>query len=204
MKRKSSILLLTLLCSLTMVLSGCNELDYMIGEISGEFTGKNMQIETYDENSQLIDSIHGESVGMREDSKIEGLLNIQVGGKTMLHMGSSLIAYEDGLNNVFNTYVKKVDITNYDKSVPMLNRLVSDMKNSFNGSALVILIRSQSGQPLATFAGNSVSYFSTDVPKTTGLLVDGKKLVIYRCDYTIYNVGLLNGQNVKDKNITKQ
>lgn len=76
MKRKSSILLLTLLCSLTMVLSGCNELDYMIGEISGEFTGKNMQIETYDENSQLIDSIHGESVGMREDSKIEGLLNI--------------------------------------------------------------------------------------------------------------------------------
>lgn len=122
----------------------------------------------------------------------------------MLHMDSSLIAYEDGLNNVFNTYVKKVDITNYDKSVPMLNRLVSDMKNSFNGSALVILIRSQSGQPLATFAGNSVSYFSTDVPKTTGLLVDGKKLVIYRCDYTIYNVGLLNGQNVKDKNITKQ
>ncbi|MCM3273784.1 DUF5052 family protein [Paenibacillus elgii] len=56
---------------------------------------------------------------------------------------------------------------------------------------MLILIRSQSGQPLATFVGNKVSYFATDIDKSTAFLIDGKYLFIYRCDYTIYDLSLL-------------
>lgn len=109
----------------------------------------------------------------------------------MLHVGSSLIAYENGLQNIFEEYVQTVDINNFDKSVPFINRMVNDLANYTTGKAKVVLIRSQSGQPLATFAGDDVSYFATDIDKSTGLLIDGNYLFVYRCDYTIYDLALL-------------
>ena len=54
-----------------------------------------------------------------------------------------------------------------------------------------ILLISQNGKPLATYVGDSVSVFSVDIPKTTAFLVDGKILIVYRCDYTVYDTALL-------------
>ena len=81
-----------------------------------------------------------------------------------------------------------------DRSVPILNQMINQFQNDFTGKSRVLLIRSQLGFPLATYAGNKVSIFSTDVPKTTGFLVDGKKLVVYRADYTVYDTALLEPQ----------
>lgn len=53
------------------------------------------------------------------------------------------------------------------------------------------MIRSQNGTPLAAYAGDRVSLDKSDAPKTSELLIDGKRLVIYRCDYTIYDRELL-------------
>lgn len=85
----------------------------------------------------------------------------------MLHVGSSLLAFESGLSNLFEEYSQKVDIKNFDRSVPFLNRLVNDLQNATVGKSKIVLIRSQSGQPLATFAGDDVSYFATDIDKST-------------------------------------
>ena len=84
-----------------------------------------------------------------------------------------------------------VDIANYDRSIPLVNRMVSSLKNDFTGKAKVVLIRSQNGTPLATYVGDKVSLYASDAPKTSELLVDGKRLIIYRCDYTIYDRELL-------------
>ena len=65
------------------------------------------------------------------------------------------------------------------------------MKSKFTGHNQVILIRSQSGIPLATFAGDKVSVHSTDVEKMTKITIDGKRMYIYRADYTIYDLDLL-------------
>lgn len=83
-------------------------------------------------------------------------------------------------------------LNNMQHGVPIINSLVNDFKNSFTGKEKLILIRSQNGTPLATYAGSNVSLYSTDVPKSTGLLVDGKYLFVYRCDYTIYDLALLS------------
>lgn len=37
-----------------------------------------------------------------------------------------------------------------------------------------------------------VSVFATDIDKSTGILIDDKYLLIYRCDYTLYDTELLN------------
>ncbi|MFS0815358.1 DUF5052 family protein [Lysinibacillus sp. 1P01SD] len=197
------LLKILIVVSLIAILTACNLLEYEVGNLKEELNGREMLIQTYDENSQLIDRVQGTSIGINADKKFsledsEGntvekssVLNIVVGEKQMLHVGSSLIAHETGLQNLVEEYAKQVDINNFDRSVPFLNRMVTDLQNITTGKSKIILIRSQSGQPLATFAGDEVSYFSTNIDKSTALLVDGKFLLIYRCDYSIYDTALL-------------
>ncbi len=187
-----------------LVLSGCNWIEYKIGSLKEQFVGRELTVQTYDENSQMIDRVQGKSVSIEADEEFSlkdvngdtveksSVLNITVGGKQMLHVGSSLIAYEDGLQNIFEEYVQQVDLNSFNRSVPFINRMVNDLQNLTTGKEKIILIRSQSGQPLATFAGDDVSYFATEIDKSTGILIDGKYLFIYRCDYTIYDLALLN------------
>lgn len=198
-----NLLKILIVVSLIAILTACNLLEYEVGNLKEELKGREMLIQTYDENSQLIDRVQGTSIGINADKKFsledsEGntvekssVLNIVVGEKQMLHVGSSLIAHETGLQNLIEEFAKQVDINNFDKSVPFLNRMVTDLQNITTGKSKIILIRSQSGQPLATFAGDEVSYFSTNIDKSTALLVDGKFLLIYRCDYSIYDTALL-------------
>lgn len=194
----------TLIVTILIVLSGCSIFNWEVERLKEKFVGDNMVIQTYDENSQLIDRIEGKSVSIEPDDRfaitdVDGeviekssVLNITVGGHEMMHVGSSLIAHSAGLHNYFNDYAETVDIDNLDKSVPFINRFVNQFRNVTTGKEKIILIRSQSGTPLATFYGNKVSTFSTSIDKTTGLLIDGERLFIYRSDYTIYDVELFD------------
>ncbi|MFW3654531.1 DUF5052 family protein [Vagococcus fluvialis] len=204
MKKISKLLkTLPVLVLLTVSLSGCTDLLNWGKDFKQDFKGLNMVIQTYDNNSQLIDSIKGKSVKIEKDTtfdrkdsegetrKESKVLSITVGGENMTHVGSSLIAYEDGMTNVFEEYAKTVKIDNQNKSVPMLNSMVNEFQNDFTGKSKTILIRSQNGSPLATFTGDSIRMSDTDVPSSTNFLIDGKRLFVYRCDYTVYDNKLL-------------
>ncbi|MCM2139519.1 DUF5052 family protein [Vagococcus fluvialis] len=204
MKKMSKLLkTLPVLVLLTVLLSGCTDLLNWGKDFKQDFKGLNMVIQTYDNDSQLIDSIKGKSVKIEKDTtfdrkdsegetrKESKVLSITVGGENMTHVGSSLIAYEDGMTNVFEEYAKTVKIDNQNKSVPMLNSMVNEFQNDFTGKSKTILIRSQNGSPLATFTGDSIRMSDTDVPSSTNFLIDGKRLFVYRCDYTVYDNKLL-------------
>lgn len=184
-------------------LTSCTTAQYLYNNFEAAIKGREQIITTYDENSQVIDRIEGKSISIGADDKFSirdsggktvqksGVLSITIGGKSMVHVGSSLIIADKGLPDVFNEFAKTVDIKNFNRSIPIINRMVNDMKNYTTGQSLLILVRSQSGIPLAAFVGNSVGYFATDVDKSTGLIIDGKSLFIYRCDYTMYDLSLL-------------
>lgn len=204
MKKISKLLkTLPVLVLLTVLLSGCTDLLNWGKDFKQDFKGLDMVIQTYDNDSQLIDSIKGKSVKIEKDTtfdrkdsegetrKESKVLSITVGGENMTHVGSSLIAYEDGMTNVFEEYTKTVKIDNQNKSVPMLNSMVNEFQNDFTGKSKTILIRSQNGSPLATFTGDSIRMSDTDVPSSTNFLIDGKRLFVYRCDYTVYDNKLL-------------
>ncbi len=193
MKRKLITIILILL-----LLSGCQDIQIWLKGFEQTFKGIEMTMQTYDEDSEIIDRIVGRSISIKRDKRFDAddrysqVLRITAGNHEVTHVGSSLILFEDGLNNVFDEFTDRVDIKNLDRSIPLVNRMVNDLKNSFSGKQKVILIRSQNGTPLATFSGNKVSLYKTEVPQSTGLLIDGKYLFIYRCDYTIYDLALLS------------
>lgn len=187
-----------------LALSGCNWAENELGKMSEALKGREAVIQTYDEDSNVIDRMEGKSVSIKADPQfdltdIDGMttekssvIGLTVGGKQILHVGSSLILHEKGLTNYFEEYAKTVDVENFDRSTPFVNRMVNNFKNLTTGADKIILIRSQTGKPLATFAGKDVSYFATDIDKSTGLLIDGKYLLVYRCDYTIYDASLFD------------
>ena len=201
MKKK---LLLLLTCGFTCVfLAGCQAVDNYLKNLEEDFEGLTMVVRTFDEDSQVIDRIEGKSMSFSRNSdfdkhdnegKTTGLghvLKITIGKHEIDHVGSSLVAEEKGLHDIFADYRKTVDLKNDNSDVPIINRIVSAYKNDFTGKSKVVLIRSQKGTPLATYSGEKVSINSSSVPNTTELLIDGKRLLIYRCDYTIYDLELL-------------
>ncbi|EGP5709830.1 DUF5052 family protein [Enterococcus faecium] len=195
---KKKLALLATIC-LVFVLGGCQDLSMFFKGFEENFKGLEMTIQTYDEQSQMIDKVVGKSVMIERDStfdtdlesKDSSVIQVTVGDKELHHVGSSMIIAERGLTNVFDEYAKKVDIQNMQRGVPIVNSMINDFRNSFTGKQKVVLIRSQNGTPLATYAGNNVSLYKTDVPKSTGFLVDGKYLFVYRCDYTVYDLDLI-------------
>lgn len=197
MKKIKTICVVSLILALSIGTKGCALLENDLGNFESAMKGREAFIQTYDEESNIIDLIEGSSIDVSRDIKFDteksnsSVINITVGGKEMIHVGSSLIMYEKDLENQFETFAKTVDVKNFDRSTPFLNRMVNSWDNITTGRSKVVLIRSQSGKPLATFAGDKVSYFATGVDKSTGIMIDGKYLFIYKCDYTIYDTELL-------------
>lgn len=203
--RKNIKLFVVMLVSIVLLisLSGCQFLDIMGKDTEKQLKGLKVTIQTYDADGLPIDTIKGVSGNISRDTKFDmknedgkttktsSVLNITIGGKQVTHVGSSLIMYEQGLNDVMNELPKQVTVNNNDRSTPFINTIVNHYNNFFSGKSRIILIRSQLGKPIATFAGNSVSYWETQIPNSTGLVIDGKYLLVYRCDFTMYDTSLI-------------
>ena len=202
MKQKKITMLAVVMLIVSMFMNGCASVQMTATELEAKLKGLEVTIRTFDEESQVIDKINGKSAMIERDTtfdtknsegsnKDSSVVKITIGKNEMRHVDSSLILAETGMYDVFDEYSKTVDITNQERGVPMLNSMVNSFKNITSGKAKTILIRSQNGKPLATYVGDSVSVFSVDIPKTTAFLVDGKILIVYRCDYTVYDTALL-------------
>ena len=49
-----------------------------------------------------------------------------------------------------------------------------------------MLVKSQTGKPIEAYAGDSVDWkVEDDLPKTTGITIDGKSLFIHRANFQI-------------------
>lgn len=191
-----------LVALLVIGLSGCNSAKMTVASLRSKLGGLDMTIRTYDSDSQVIDEVHGKSVDIRRSEKFDtvidgqsqkdsSVLDITIGDSTMTHVGSSLIASEDSLTDVLDLYNKTVTVDNEELAVPIINRVAANLDNLTTGRDKLVLIRSQDGYPLANYTGDDVSTFAVDIPKTTAFMIDGDVLLVYRCDYTIYDTALL-------------
>ena len=195
--KKKRLLAACLALALLPLLYSCSMIsDYTLG-LKSKLVGIPFTVSTYDYDGQKIDQIKGKSVHIEtykpmskknsngdEQSKV---IDVEFGGQQMIHVGSSLIANE-GLRNYEDTFSKKVTITDKQRSIPVLSIMYNNFRNDWLSKGKVIMIRSQAGKPIAVYAGNKVRVSTTDMPSTTQINVDGHRLFIYRCDYSIYDM----------------
>lgn len=188
-----------------LMLTGCQSVNDFFKTTEEQYLGLSGTVRTFDENSQVIDKLSGKSVSIKSDdrfdmtdelgniSKESSVLDVTIGRSQVLHVGSTLIFSEDGLTDYMDEYGETVELETKDRSLPFVNRFFNQIKNDWTGQSKLILIRSQNGTPLATYFGDRVSTSAPDgIPNTTYLLIDGKRLIIYRADFTIYDTDLLD------------
>lgn len=196
--------LLTLAAVAAISLSGCALFDTAVDSLVSRMKGRSATIVTYNVFGDKLDQVHGTAIDIKRDTTFDtktsdgksnndsSVLLISVGKNHMHHVGSTLLMIEDGVINVGDQLPKTVTIENNERGMPFLNNIFQYHRNLWSGRAKTIIIRSQNGSPIAIFAGNNVEYFATDVPKSTLMRIDGKYLLVYRSDYTIYDNALLN------------
>ena len=99
---------------------------------------------------------------------------------------------EHGITNVLNDTNARTEIIDEDSAIPLLTRIKNQYQNDFTGRNATVLIRSQQGVPIGVFTGNDVSTFSAkNIPNSTALLIDGKRLFLYRVEFSIYDTSLI-------------
>lgn len=202
-KKKSALAGLALAVTMS-ITTACGAVTYSAEDIKSAFDGRDAVIQSYNHNGQIIDRIEGKSIDVRSDTSFDqsdsegktisksSVLSVIVGGKTVTHVGSTLIMRDAGLEDVFREYAQTVDISNSDGSTPIINRMMNTFKNATTGQNMLLLIRSQTGMPIASFQGEDVSFFATPIKNTTAFLIDGKILMVYRADYSLYDKSLLS------------
>lgn len=196
--------LFSALAACTLLLGGCQYFEQSVKDVSAEFRGITATVETFDVNANALDRITGTSIQVATDDRFDitdaegnitkesSVLKLTVGGEPVYHVGSSLIMAEYGLESILDDSNARAEVNSSDSSVPFLSRLKTSFDEFFAGKDYTVLIRSQEGTPIAVYSGDNVSSYSAEgIPNSTVLLIDHKRLFIYRCDYTIYSSELI-------------
>lgn len=198
------LIIATTMLVLGAVMSGCAGLSQSISDLSAALSGRSGTMRTFDENSAVIDEIHGQSFRFARDTRFDtsdsegvskndsSVVEISLADSHIYHVGSTMIFAEDGLVDVTGNLPKSAQFRNSDPGTPWLNDIREHFQNLWKGKAKTIMIRSQNGTPLAVYAGDEVEIFACDLPKTTVFRVDGKYLLVYRADYTVPDSDLLD------------
>lgn len=200
MKLKKKLNLFLILGTLALTLSACSNIQNWELSMRSKIGALPLTVSTYDSNGQKIDQIKAKSVNIHTDKKMSqqndngkensSVIDIDYGHQRMIHVGSTLIAYE-GLKNYEDAFNKHVKIQDQNRSVPLLNTMYQNFKNEWKGDAKAVMIRSQLGMPIAVFTGNDVSIHKSDMKNSTQFVIDGHRLFVYRADYTIYPIASL-------------
>lgn len=183
--------------------SGCALFEKEVDNLFSKMKGRSATIVTFNVFGNKLDSVHGTAVDISRDSTFDtcdsegkckgdsSVLRISVGNSHMQHVGSTLLMIEDGIINIGDQLPSTVTIENNERAIPFLNNIRQRFQNLWQGRSRTIFIRSQNGSPIGIFAGNTVEYFATNVPKSTLFRIDGKYLLAYRSDYSVYDNALL-------------
>lgn len=196
-----------LLILLLVTLSGCAAISAFSNKIQGKLIGDDYKILSYDDfgNNTLTAQGRNISIGLFEnfankDATSNGfkseVLDITVEGKQLLHVGSTMLFAEKGIDMIKDydmEYLKNAATTGQGTLVNV-DRTINSYMNLV-GKNKTIIVKSQMGIIIGVYQGNKVLVeVPADLPKMTRLIVDGKSLYIHRADYDIFDSGLFKAK----------
>ena len=185
---------------------GCSN---TLSELKGDLVGNSFVITTYDNFGEQTLQTTGRRVSLSgnkvktsdyteagtayESWELSSVITITIDGKEMESCGDTCIFAEQGLEPELD-FTAPEFIESHGGSplnITSLSYTINQYKNYF-GKKRVVVIKSQTGQPIVAYSGNKV-YWEVDakLPKTTKLMIDGKALYIHRANFQIIDKELL-------------
>lgn len=192
-----------------LMLSGCALVGNVVHSLTGSLIGVGYNIEEYDNYGTLTLTASGEKINITANKVYElgvdsagnitknytlsSVLTITIDGYQWESCGNTLIFAQKGLkpdvnfSEVSNISSNSFGIGDFTSVAEIVNRY----KNDF-GKPMVVVIRSQLGQPICAFSGKEVYWeVCNDLPKMTKLMIDGYALYIHRANFDIFDKKLL-------------
>lgn len=194
--------------AMALTLSGCSE---STSGSTSVLPGSGYTMSMFDNDGSLTMTAHAGTVGLSNDLKYAGYysgynydystgsqshssgseyeqssivtVELDSGDRKMDSCGDTLVFSQDGLEPVKD--FTAVDADGQNDGAKSGHFRLNDYKDAFTKQQIV-LIKSQTGKPIEAYAGDSVDWkVEDDLPKTTGITIDGKSLFIHRANFQI-------------------
>ena len=207
-KQKGSVWLLALVAMISIfVVSGCAKLASAINDIKGSLIGNQYTIYTYDNFGNLVLETSGKKIDIAgnpvkntsydENGKVitgyelSSVITITIDGNEIESCGDTCIFVPKGLTPDVDFTTETIQSSGSVLDITSLSAKLNQYKNKF-GKARVVVIKSQLGNPIMAFSGDSVYWeIPEDLPKMTKLMIDGKALYIHRANFQIIDKELI-------------
>lgn len=189
-KPKTTIIVIALITLLALTLGGCATFKSQLKDIGAEWLGLERTFRVYDDYGNETLVVTGKNTDM-QPSEVENVIMIEVDGSRWQHVGSTLIAYETGLENKIESYRNALNLSGDNKgTITAVDKALNQWFSTTIGLKRVVMVKTQSGVPIAVFEGDNVLVEASTLPSTTKILIDNKRLHIYRADLEILEASL--------------
>lgn len=207
-KQKGSVWLLAFVAMISIfVVSGCAKLASAINDIKGSLIGNQYTIYTYDNFGNLVLETSGKKIDIAgnpvkttsydENGKVitgyelSSVITITIDGNEIESCGDTCIFVQKGLTPDVDFTTETIKSSSGIFDITSISAKLNQYKNKF-GKARVVVIKSQLGNPIMAFSGDSVYWeIPEDLPKMTKLMIDGKALYIHRANFQIIDKELI-------------
>lgn len=207
-KQKGSVWLLALVAMISIfVVSGCAKLASAINDIKGSLIGNQYTIYTYDNFGNLVLETSGKKIDIAgnpvkttsydENGKVitgyelSSVITITIDGNEIESCGDTCIFVQKGLTPDVDFTTETIKSSSGIFDITSISAKLNQYKNKF-GKARVVVIKSQLGNPIMAFSGDSVYWeIPEDLQKMTKLMIDGKALYIHRANFQIVDKELI-------------
>ena len=207
-KQKGRVWLLALVAMISIfVVSGCAKLASAINDIKGSLIGNQYTIYTYDNFGNLVLETSGKKIDIAgnpvkttsydENGKVitgyelSSVITITIDGNEIESCGDTCIFVQKGLTPDVDFTTETIKSSSGIFDITSISAKLNQYKNKF-GKARVVVIKSQLGNPIMAFSGDSVYWeIPEDLPKMTKLMIDGKALYIHRANFQIIDKELI-------------
>ena len=206
--QKGSVWLLAFVAMISIfVVSGCAKLASAINDIKGSLIGNQYTIYTYDNFGNLVLETSGKKIDIAgnpvkttsydENGKVitgyelSSVITITIDGNEIESCGDTCIFVQKGLTPDVDFTTETIKSSSGIFDITSISAKLNQYKNKF-GKARVVVIKSQLGNPIMAFSGDSVYWeIPEDLPKMTKLMIDGKALYIHRANFQIVDKELI-------------
>lgn len=186
-----------LLCILTLAvlaLAGCTKQVSMIKDAQSDITGLNRSIAVYDFWGQKTESYVGNNVRL-DKSEVENAILITMDGRSITMVGNTAVIAEEGVQNLMDDpqFAKEFESIQKDLAQPagagsgltFLDKRWNNLISGVTGLKRILIVKAESGRIIGVFRGNNVLLEASELPNTTKILIDGKRLHLHRTAFSI-------------------
>ena len=192
---------------MTIALAGCSMLSSKLNDITGKLVGNSYTITTYDNYGNRVMTTTGDKINVQGNAvetssydsdgnvitgyELSSVITITIDGKEIESCGDTCIFVQKGLTPDVDFTTETIKSSSGIFDITSISAKLNQYKNKF-GKARVVVIKSQLGNPIMAFSGDSVYWeIPEDLPKMTKLMIDGKALYIHRANFQIVDKELI-------------